>query len=385
MIKSAKIYTGLAYFIIIAGILGLLCSPSEAISAAKNGIDMCVNIIIPSLFPFFVFSYLFIETGLAKETGKIFEPLMRPVFNVNGSCSSAFFLGLLSGYPIGAKTAINLFKKGLCSKREAERLLSFCNNSGPAFVLGSVGIGIWGRLDVGLLLYFSQIIASIITGVLFGLFWKGKNQSITFKKEMTKDLSLTDAFVSGVKNSAVNILYICAFIIFFAVTIRLLFVYNIIPFTAGLLSGILKFIHIDNKSIEQLLSGFFELTTGIKYAYNAAPLAKNLALTGAILGWAGLSVHCQVLVFLHNSGLSTKPYILGKFVQAVIGAAITYTAVMLFPFNKEVFSRFSVLMPSVNMSFLNVFFISICIIAGFIILLTIFIIFFKNIFFLIKK
>ena len=47
-------------------------------------------------------------------------------------------MGLISGYPIGAKIATNFRKNNICSKEECERLLSFTNNSGPLFIVGTV-------------------------------------------------------------------------------------------------------------------------------------------------------------------------------------------------------------------------------------------------------
>ncbi len=64
---------------------------------------------------------------------------MAPLFRAGGACSSALALGFVGGYPVGARTAIALYENGQCSKTEAERLLAFCNNSGPAFILGGGG------------------------------------------------------------------------------------------------------------------------------------------------------------------------------------------------------------------------------------------------------
>ena len=78
---------------------------------------------------------------------------MYPLFRVNGSCSAAFALGIIGGYPVGAKTAISLYEKQYCTKAEAERMLSFCNNSGPAFILGVVGAGVFSSGTIGMMLY----------------------------------------------------------------------------------------------------------------------------------------------------------------------------------------------------------------------------------------
>ena len=79
------------------------CFPHSPVGAARDGLKLCIDAIIPSLFPFFVLSALAVDLGLAGCLGKVFEPVMRPLFNVNGACVSAFALGFVGGYPVGAK------------------------------------------------------------------------------------------------------------------------------------------------------------------------------------------------------------------------------------------------------------------------------------------
>ena len=50
---------------------------------------------------------------------------MKPLFNVRGEGSFAFAMGLISGYPVGAKIASSFRQNNICSKEECERLLSF--------------------------------------------------------------------------------------------------------------------------------------------------------------------------------------------------------------------------------------------------------------------
>ncbi len=63
---------------------------------------------------------------------------MKPIFNVPGIGAYAFIMGIISGYPVGAKIVTEFRKNGECSKAEAERLLAFTNNSGPLFIIGTV-------------------------------------------------------------------------------------------------------------------------------------------------------------------------------------------------------------------------------------------------------
>ena len=132
--------TGAALLVCAAA---LVLFPAQAAEAAKDGLLLCYNVIIPSLFPFFVLSTLVVELGLVSYLGRLLSPLMRPLFRVPGEGATALALGFVGGYPVGARTTLSLYEKGLCTKTEAERMLAFCNNSGPAFILGVVGIGIF--------------------------------------------------------------------------------------------------------------------------------------------------------------------------------------------------------------------------------------------------
>ena len=133
--------------------LALILWPDQAMEAMRDGLKLCGNVILPSLFPFFVLSSLVVELGMSRYLGKLLEPVMAPLFRVNGNCAAALALGFVGGYPVGARTAIELYEQDQCSRTEAERMLAFCNNSGPAFILGVVGAGVFGSGTAGLLLY----------------------------------------------------------------------------------------------------------------------------------------------------------------------------------------------------------------------------------------
>lgn len=70
---------------------------------------------------------------------------MRPIFNVPGIGAYAFIMGIISGYPVGAKIVTEFKNNNECSTAEAERLLSFTNNSGPLFIIGTVGVAMFGN------------------------------------------------------------------------------------------------------------------------------------------------------------------------------------------------------------------------------------------------
>ncbi len=118
-------------FVIIA--ICLVAFSKSNLTAATNGLTLWATCVVPSLFPFFVITNLLSHTKVVDFTGKLLDKLMRPLFNVPGIGGFAFVMGLISGYPVGAKIVSDFREKGLVTKDEGERLLTFTNNSRSPF------------------------------------------------------------------------------------------------------------------------------------------------------------------------------------------------------------------------------------------------------------
>jgi sporulation integral membrane protein YlbJ len=317
---------------VFAALLALLRYPGDAVAAASNGLSLCINVIIPSLFPYFVLSSLIVELGVAEKAGHYLAPLTRRLFRVGGACSAALILGFVSGYPVGARTVLSLYDRGDCTKEEAERLLAYCNNSGPAFIFGVVGTAVFSDNTLGIMLYAVHFLTSILIGVILGLFSRPK-PTVKPERGHAKKNSFTVAFVGSVRSALSSCLSICGFVIFFTIFITLLTLSGVIPFIVKQLS----YAGVDSASAEKLITGLIELTSGVwSLSGEATSLCKSAAMAAFMLGWAGLSVHCQVLSFLSGSGLSAKKYIAGRLVHGVLSALLVYLLFMLFPFDKAV-------------------------------------------------
>ena len=128
----------------------LLRYPRESAAAARDGLMTCYTLIIPSLFPFFVFSSLFIALNLTAICAPLFAHLMRPLFSLAGICSTPLILGLTGGYPVGIRAAAQMYEAHHCTKNEALRLTSFCNNCGPGFLLSVAGIVGFFEISTGI-------------------------------------------------------------------------------------------------------------------------------------------------------------------------------------------------------------------------------------------
>ena len=328
--KYRDLMLGLA---LLCAVLALMRWPQESMAAARDGLALCGNVIIPSLFPFFVLSSLVVELGMSRYLGRLLEGVMAPLFRVGGACSSALALGFVGGYPVGARTAIALYENGQCSKTEAERLLAFCNNSGPAFILGVVGAGVFGSGRVGLLLYLTHAAASILVGILFR--FHGGRDADREKRPVRatfETVRASSAFTGAVVKALQSTLSICAFVVFFSVVLELLSAYGVL----AALARVLAMFGVGEEWARRLVAGLLELSSGVSSLTGAG--SQGVSMAAFMLGWAGISVHCQVLSFIGDSGLSVRTYLAGKLCHGIIAAALTAAVTRFFPLSEPVSS-----------------------------------------------
>ncbi len=311
--------------------LALVLWPEQAMSAMRDGVALCGNVILPSLFPFFVLSSLVVELGMSRYLGRLLEPVMAPLFQVNGNCAAALALGFVGGYPVGARTAIQIYENGQCSRTEAERMLAFCNNSGPAFILGVVGAGVFGSGAAGLLLYLAHLLASLLVGMLFRFYRPGERpQTRRSRGPQFQAASFPKAFTKSVTGAMQSTLNICAFVLFFTVFLRILAHAGILVRLGQILSALLSPLGMDQTWAERLLTGLMEVSSGVSSLTDGS-LPGRLSMAAFMLGWAGVSVHCQVLAFLGDSGLSVRTYIAGKLLHGILSAVLTAALLRLLP------------------------------------------------------
>ena len=316
--------------------LALVAWPGESMSAMKDGLQLCGNVILPSLFPFFVLSSLVVELGMSRYLGRLFQPVMAPLFRVNGACAAALALGFVGGYPVGARTAISLYQNGQCSKTEAERLLAFCNNCGPAFILGVVGTGVFGSGLAGLLLYLGHLSASLLVGLLFRFYQpkEGPRRGASLQAQF-QTARFPAAFTRSVTGALQSTLNICAFVLFFTVVIRVLTRSGLLTEAAETIAALFSPLGMDQVWARRLLTGLLEMSSGVS-SLTDGTLSGRLSMAAFMLGWAGVSVHCQVMAFLGDSGLSLRTYVAGKLLHGGLSAVIVGGLARLFPLSGPV-------------------------------------------------
>ena len=274
----------------------LLLRPQKAASAVRAGLALCAGTVVPSLFPFFAAISLLLQLGAAEALGRLCAPIMRPLFRMRGVCALPLLAGLLGGYPSGAKTAASLYAQGRITRQEAELLLGFCDNCGPAFLLGCVGAGVLGDPAAGLWLYAVHILSALLAGLLLCRLSGDRGPVLLGSALPAAPVSFPQALTSSVTGALASTLNVCAFVVFFQVLSAL-----------------------PPAPPPPLVLGVLEMVGGVS-SLTAGP--GGFAAAAAIVGWGGLSVHCQAMSLAAPEGLSFRWHWAGKALQAVLSALL---------------------------------------------------------------
>ncbi len=294
--------------ILLLFMLLLLIRAENASDSVRNALSVCAKTVIPSLFPFMILSNLMVRLGTADGLGRLLAPPFRRLFGLDGACASALLLGAVSGFPVGAKSILSIYREGGCSKEDAERTLAFCNNTGPAFVIAGIGGGFFGDMKIGVSLYIIQITAALAVGLLMR---KGQDKKARSVHLSSSESTFTAGqFTTSVTDAAISVIHVCAFVIFFIVIADFIAEFTVmLGFSPLLRAGIV---------------GFFEVTGGERMAAVSGSGIADCILGAAMLGWSGMSVHMQTLALTAGSGLSTKQYFWGKLLQGILSAVMAW-------------------------------------------------------------
>lgn len=292
----------------------LIMFPSECIDAGLWGVFLCLDTVIPALFPFFVCSSLITSLGLTGGISRIFAPFMKPIFNVSGNGALPFILGILSGYPVGAKCVCDLYSRGVCSKGECEKLLAFCNNSGPLFILGAIGAGIFSSPAIGRYLYIIHILSAFSVGIIMRFVPLRDLSPLSLPQAAPQ--SISKAVVFAFSSAASGIISVCGFVIFFSTV------------SAA----------IPRIGVSPILYGLLEITGGSEAISNLyISFDLRLCIISGVIAFSGLSVILQVFSIVGKTNLSLKPFLIGKSLQGIIAFLLTAAFIKLFPISEPTF------------------------------------------------
>lgn len=305
-VKMKKISGIVIAAAVIAYSAALLYFNKAVAEGVISSIKVCVNVIIPSLFPFMIASGIIISSGLYYKLSIPFSPISRYVFRVRADLFSIFLISSVGGYPVGAKLIINLYESGNIDKSTAEKMLGFCYMGGPAFFIGAAGMKIYNSTSVGMVIFASVFIANMTTMFLYGL-----RSPLPRKDTIGRrlDFKLND-FLSSVNSGGIGIAKICAAIVFFASFLAVLDASGAIGFFSRIISSITN---ISPEICRILLRSMLEIS-------NISVLPPDISLlpvVTAMLSFGGFCVIFQVEGIIDGK-LSTYNFLISRIVTMIL-------------------------------------------------------------------
>lgn len=327
---------------VLTFVIGMIANPGIVFEGAVTGLTTWWSIVFPSLLPFFIASELLMNFGVVRFMGVLLEPVMRPLFNVPGSGSFVVAVGLSSGYPIGSMVTAKLRRQGLCTRIEAERLMSFTNNASPLFMLVAIAVGMFHNPALGWIIAGAHYLSNLSLGLLLRFYGRNDPERTSMPTATRRNLvheafrqmlqmqrqeqrPLGKIIGDAVHNAITNLLHIGGFIILFAVIIRMLTNAGIIDLLAGVLGFLLLPLGLSPEVLPALASGFWEMTIGCKLASETtAPLLQQVIAISMILGWSGLSVQAQAAGMISETDIRMRLFILTRIAHSFLAGLYCY-------------------------------------------------------------
>ena len=275
-----------------AGIIVLIVDSQTACNGALEGIRLCLQTVIPSLFPLMVLSGL-IVSFLGSTTICCFPFLSRFCGIPKGS-EIILLTGLVGGYPIGAQCVCKAYTDGKLTYADARRMMGFCSNAGPAFIIGMAG-SLFTQNWVMIIVWAIQIVSALTVANVF----RGKNQ----KNYATQWGS---SFPFSIRNCVASIGIICGWIVLF----RVLLSYLDIWFLAALPGY-----------VAAMIKGFIELSCGCIQLHAISSEFIRFIICNCMLSFGGVCVWMQTKAVVGNCGMGM--YLPGKLLQTLISGLLS--------------------------------------------------------------
>ena len=290
-------------------------NPSDSVAGVRDGLFLCGNTVIPSLFPFMILSDYLVRSGVSSGLGDKLSPATQKIFHLPGCSACVILMSLIGGFPVGAKMISQLYHSGELTEKQAQRMLWFCVNSGPAFIIGAVGATMLSSKKCGILLFLSQVVASLLIG-FFSRFAAPKTVLSDSKIKSKINPSVLTESVACATDSMLNV---CAWILLFS----------------GFSRFLLKLTKIS--PLFNVLILLSEVTSGCSFA------AVNLPVffIAPVLCWSGFAVHLQLLPYIKSIGMPMKSFWLSRVLNCLVALLIAWILFRLFPCEVQVFASVS--------------------------------------------
>lgn len=348
--------------LILFFIFNMIISPAKFIKEGLNGISAWAFNVLPSVLPFMFFTKALSSLGQMEKLTRSFQRVTKTLFNTPPISFYVFFMAILSGYPVGSKMIADLYMQGKITQEDAYRMSAFCSTSGPMFIIGAVGIGMFKNSLVGYILFLSHILSAFLNGLIYRKLGlkndykdkppkkiisqttkiqgknKLKNKDDKFSQKNTintqsknneikidltnqnSDTNLNRAnektpdISEIVLSSTLAILSVgCIITIFFIIIECLSPIFNLFP-----------------ENISALLEGIVEITKGCLSLSTLSNIKLAVILASFVISFGGISTLLQSITMLRQVKIPIKLFALQKLTHALLSELISTMLVLFF-------------------------------------------------------
>lgn len=324
MVKYLNSFLSFALFLLLIAFSLILAFGKGYSSLVLDGLSLYLACVVPSLLPYFFITTILSSMQVTSKISNKLSFLTRRVFNVGGAVGYAFFMSLISGYPVGAKIVSDLKEKGLISKTESVRASALCSTSSPMFLINSVGVIMFNSVKFGLTLFLCHFLSSVMVGIIFSFYHKNEKPLFLPFINLKK---VDNVLYESAYSSVISILVVGAIITIFYLITSVLFSLKILSPIVNLFSLI-----FGNEILGKGLTfGLFECTQGLKILSTLKSSFLALPLCSFICGFGGISIIMQSIAYLKKAKIKTAPFIFAKIICAVINFILSTIICLVFP------------------------------------------------------
>ncbi len=289
----------------------LIVFPGVAQGAVISSLEFTALKVIPSLFCFMVIS----KFAASIDASRVIRPLLAPLaklLHLSKEETGCFITGNICGFPAGASMCSDLIVKNGYGGIRAVSLVSLSNNISVGFMTSFVGVGLFGSMAAGAMLWFCQFASAVAVGAIARRRIEVRDGGIDHNAQ---DICIPSALVCAVKDGASSSLFLTGFIVTFSV---------ITAYVDVFLSKLAP-----APFIAALISSLFEVSRGC-CAAASLDMPYSFILIAFSSAFSGLCVIFQSASFFVSSGIRVRDYCALRLAQGALCAALSALSYLLF-------------------------------------------------------
>ena len=277
----------------------LLRYPAKSLEYASTGLFLWFQKMIPTLLPFMIISGIMVRMNLTERFAKFFHPLFHLIWGTSLNGSYVILMGMLCGFPMGARVIGELCHADKLSEKEGAFLLAFCNNIGPIYFISFVmsTLSLSGNYVPFLIMYGVPLCYGFLLHFFAGFHSARENAALCHINNTPSLLTaIDDSIISGL----IGIGKLGGYMVLFNLLNIMLLPFSSLP-----------------EMFLSFCNCILEITSGLSRTG-----ANGLYMILILLPFGGLSCMAQTYSMIKDTKLSVSHYFIHKCIQMAITAAI---------------------------------------------------------------